>query len=596
MAYLPIEKYGVIGDMRSIALVGKNGSIDWCCLPAFDSPSVFGAILDDAKGGFWSLSPVAQSKIRQMYLPDTNVLMTRFFSDEGMAEVTDFMPVGRDPRQIIRIAKAIRGPIRFRMECRPAFDYAREPHEIAFDRERRSAMFTSPRQQFVLHAGRPLDRDGPAAVAEFTLEGGEEAVFALCHSDGKADGSLVKQPVDGLALLQETVRYWRGWARQSRYGGRWRETVTRSALVLKLLTYEPTGAIVAAPTTSLPELVGGVRNWDYRYTWVRDAAFTVYSLMRLGYTSEAGAFACFMQARAKEEEPKNGPLDVMYGIDGRHELPEFELGHLDGYRGSRPVRIGNAAAEHLQLDIYGELMDSIYLYDKYGAPLSYDMWSTVERLLDWVMGHWEEDDRSIWEVRGPSRPFTFSKLQCWVALDRGVRLARKRSFPSERNRWREERDRIYRTIMRDGWNEQERAFTQYFGSSAVDASALMMPLMLFVAPSDPRMLSTLDRIRRDLGTDSLLLRYRVGEASHDGLPGAEGFFTVCSFWLVEAMARAGQVEEAQLLFEKLLGYANHLGLYSEEIGARGELLGNFPQGLTHLGLISAAFNLDRLLG
>jgi GH15 family glucan-1,4-alpha-glucosidase len=396
--------------------------------------------------------------------------------------------------------------------------------------------------------------------------------------------------------LQETVRYWRAWARQSRYQGRWRETVTRSALVLKLLTYEPTGAIVAAPTTSLPELVGGERNWDYRYTWVRDAAFTVYSLMRLGYTSEARAFACFIQARAQEEEPENGPLDVMYGIDGRHELPEFELGHLDGYRGSRPVRIGNAASEHLQLDIYGELMDSIYLYDKYGARLSYEMWSTVERLLDWVVEHWEEDDRSIWEVRGPQRPFTFSKLQCWVALDRGVRLARKRSFPSERNRWREERDRIYRAIMRDGWNEQERAFTQYFGSSAVDASALMMPLMLFVAPDDPRMLSTLDRIRRDLGTDSLVLRYRIGEASHDGLPGGEGFFSVCSFWLVEAMARAGQVEEAQLLFEKLLGYANHLGLYSEEIGARGELLGNFPQALTHLGLISAAFNLDRLLG
>jgi GH15 family glucan-1,4-alpha-glucosidase len=596
MAYLPIENHGVIGDMRSIALVGKNGSIDWCCLPAFDSPSVFGAILDDAKGGFWSLAPVAESNVRQMYLPDTNVLMTRFFTDEGMAEVTDFMPVGRDPRQIIRIAKAIRGPIRLRMECRPAFDYAREPHEIAFDAQARSAIFTSPRQQFVLHAGRPLEREGPAAVAEFMLEDGEEAVFALCHSDGKADGSLLKQPVDGQALLQETVRYWRAWARQSRYQGRWRETVTRSALVLKLLTYEPTGAIVAAPTTSLPELVGGERNWDYRYTWVRDAAFTVYSLMRLGYTSEARAFACFIQARAQEEEPENGPLDVMYGIDGRHELPEFELGHLDGYRGSRPVRIGNAASEHLQLDIYGELMDSIYLYDKYGARLSYEMWSTVERLLDWVVEHWEEDDRSIWEVRGPQRPFTFSKLQCWVALDRGVRLARKRSFPSERNRWREERDRIYRAIMRDGWNEQERAFTQYFGSSAVDASALMMPLMLFVAPDDPRMLSTLDRIRRDLGTDSLVLRYRIGEASHDGLPGGEGFFSVCSFWLVEAMARAGQVEEAQLLFEKLLGYANHLGLYSEEIGARGELLGNFPQALTHLGLISAAFNLDRLLG
>jgi GH15 family glucan-1,4-alpha-glucosidase len=596
MPYQPIENYGVIGDMRSIALVGKNGSIDWCCLPAFDSPSVFGAILDDKKGGFWSLAPAVDCTVRQLYLPDTNVLMTRFFADEGLAEVTDFMTVGGGTRRIVRIAKAIRGPLRFRMECRPAFDYARERHEVTIDAAGCGARFAAPRQQFVLNASRRLERDGAAAVAEFTLEGGEEAVFTLCHCDGTADPSLMSERVDGQAVLQETVRYWRGWAGQSRYEGRWRETVTRSALVLKLLTYEPTGAIVAAPTTSLPEQIGGVRNWDYRYTWVRDAAFTVYSLIRLGYTEEAGAFARFMQARAQEEEPANGPLDVMYGIDGRHELAEIELPHLEGYRGSRPVRVGNAAYEHLQLDIYGELMDSIYLYDKYGAPLSYDLWTTVERLLDWVVKHWEEDDRSIWEVRGPRRPFTFSKLQCWVALDRGVRLARKRSFPSEEDRWIQERDRIYKSIMREGWNESVGAFTQYLGSDAVDASSLMMPLMLFVAPSDPRMLATLGRVRKELAADSLVLRYRMDQASHDGLPGTEGYFTVCSFWLVEAMARAGQVEEAQLLFEKLLGYANHLGLYSEEIGLRGESLGNFPQALTHLGLISAAFNLNRLLG
>jgi GH15 family glucan-1,4-alpha-glucosidase len=604
MSYLPIENYGVIGDMRSVALVGKNGSIDWCCLPSFDSQSVFAALLDDRKGGFWSIAPSVECAVRQMYLPDTNVLMTRFFADQGMAEVIDFMPIGpeaggetrQESRQIVRIAKSIRGSIPFRMECRPAFDYARQTHELHVDRERRGAIFASRHQQFVLKGDRPLEpRDG-AAIAEFNLESGEEATFALRHRGGTADLQLADEEIDGCALLHETVRFWREWSGRSRYHGRWREMVNRSALLLKLLTYLPTGAIVAAPTTSLPESIGGVRNWDYRYTWVRDAAFTVYSLMRLGHIDEAGAFAKFMQQRATEESPDNGPLNVMYGIDGRHDLVEEELPHLDGYRGSKPVRIGNAAYGHLQLDIYGELMDSLYLYDKYGAPLSYDMWSTVERLLNWVAKNWEQPDQSIWEVRGPRRNFTYSKLQCWVALDRGVRLARKRSFPAEGDSWRRERNRIYRAIMQEGWNEKEGAFTQSFGSDALDAATLMMPLMLFVSPSDPRMTATIARVRKELAADSLVHRYEIGKAARDGLPGTEGFFSVCSFWLVEAMARAGQVEEAQLLFEKLLGYANHLGLFSEEISGKGELLGNFPQALTHLGLISAAHNLDRLLG
>jgi len=604
MSYLPIADYGVIGDMRSVALVGKNGSIDWCCLPAFDSPSIFGAILDCDKGGWWRIAPPVDPALKQMYLPDTNVLVTRFLTGEGMAELTDFMPIGREAggeteqcsRQIVRIARAIRGPIPFRMECVPAFDYARQAHTIELTPDRRTAFFTAAGQQFVLKSSRPLERTGATVAVEFILNNGDEAVFTLRHRAGRADTSMAEEPVDGPALLQETVRYWRAWAGASRYHGRWRELVNRSALALKLLTYLPTGAIVAAPTTSLPEAIGGVRNWDYRFTWVRDAAFTVYSLIRLGYTEEAAAFAQFMQARAKEESPAEGPLNVLYGIDGRHDLNEETLDHLEGYCGSRPVRIGNAAYGHLQLDIYGELMDSLYLYDKYGTPLSYDMWTTVERLLDWVVKNWEQPDQSIWEVRGGRRAFTYSKLQCWVALDRGLRLARKRSFPTESDEWRRERNRIYNSIMRDAWNEGEGAFTQVFGSDALDAATLMMPLMLFVSPRDPRMLATINRIRRDLASDALVRRYDTGKAARDGLPGCEGFFTPCSFWLVEAMARSGYGEEAQFLFEKLLSYGNHLGLFSEEISGRGELLGNFPQALTHLGLISAAFNLDKLLG
>jgi GH15 family glucan-1,4-alpha-glucosidase len=537
-----------------------------------------------------------------MYLPNTNVLVTRSFSEHGMGELTDFMSIGREAggqtdqsaRQIVRIARAVRGPLEYRMECRPAFDYARQKHEIEIAEDAKSALFSCGGAKFALKSTHPLCRNGDGVIAEFTLQAQQQATFVLRH-DASGSSRLMEGTDCGDELLTETVRFWRDWVSRSRYHGRWREMVTRSALVLKLLTFLPTGAIVAAPTTSLPESIGGVRNWDYRYTWVRDAAFTVYSLMRLGYTEEAGAFARFMQERAREEESQDGPLNVLYSIGGSHDTREEELSHLDGYRGSKPVRIGNAAVGHLQLDIYGELMDALYLYDKYGTPLSYEMWVTIEHLLDWLVQHWRDPDQSIWEVRGGRRQFTYSKLQCWVALDRGVRLARKRSFPTESDQWRYERNKIYNAIMTDGWNEKKGAFAQYFGSEACDASALMMPLMLFVSPKDPRILSTIDAIQKELASDSLVLRYETDKAAKDGLPGSEGYFSVCSFWLAEAMARAGRVEEARLLFEKLLSYANHVGLFSEEIGSQGELLGNFPQALTHLGLISAAHNLDQLL-
>jgi GH15 family glucan-1,4-alpha-glucosidase len=602
MGYQPIADYGIIGDLHSVALVGKNGCIDWCCLPRFDSPSIFGALLDEHKGGSFGLN-AGDGDVKQIYLPNTNVLVTRFLSDRGMAEVIDFMPIGRESggeteqesRQLVRIAKAIRGSAHFRLACHPAFDYGRAKAEVHLESDGHSAVFSSGTQEFALKSPVPLQREGEGVAAEFVLPSGEEAVFVLRHREGRVDHSINEPPVDGNQLLSETARFWRAWVAQSQYHGRWREMVTRSALVLKLLTYMPSGAIVAAPTTSLPEEIGGVRNWDYRYTWVRDAAFSVYSLIRLGYTEEAAAFAKFMQARAAEPEGNNGPLNVMYGIDGRHDLREETLDHLEGYRGSRPVRIGNAAFEHLQLDIYGELLDTLYLYDKYGTPFSYEMWMEVERLLDWVARNWERPDQGIWEVRGGSRDFTYSKLQCWVALDRGLRLGRKRSLPLSGKCWENERDRIYRAIMTKAWNEKEGAFTQYFGADALDASLLLMPLMRFIGPTDPRMIATIDRVRRQLAEDCLVERYQIGNAAPDGLPGGEGFFTVCSFWLVEAMARAGYSEEAQLMFEKLLSFANHLGLFSEEISSQGALVGNFPQALTHLGLISAAFNLDKVL-
>jgi len=605
MSYLPIENYGVIGDMRSVALIGKNGSLDWCCLPYFDSPSVFAALLDDGKGGRWSFTPEGNPAVKQMYLPDTNVLVTRFFSDRGMAELIDFMPIGTEAggqteqsaRQVVRVAKAIRGSVPFRMVCRPAFDYARQPHRVELAGGGHAAVFSGPQRQLVLKGSHPLSLDGDAVTSDFMLAENREASFVLRHLPEGADAApLIEEPIDTAGLLQDTVRYWRAWSARNQYRGRWREMVHRSALALKLLTFLPTGAIVAAPTTSLPEEIGGVRNWDYRYSWVRDSAFTVYALIRLGYTEEAAAFAGFMQARAKEVESEDGPLNVMYCINGCHELPEQTLDHLEGYRCSRPVRVGNAAVDHLQLDIYGELMDAFYLYDKYGTPLSYDMWRQIEHMLDWLVKNWQQPDQSIWEVRGGRRDFTYSKLQCWVALDRGVRLAQKHSFPTEGDAWRMERNRIYNAIMEHGWNERDGSFTQYFGADAVDASSLMLPLMLFISPRDPRMLATIDRIRKELVSDTLVRRYDTEKAARDGLPGGEGSFSVCSFWLVEAMARAGYMEEAQLLFEKMLSYANHVGLYSEEISTKGELLGNFPQALTHLGLISAAYNLNRLLG
>jgi GH15 family glucan-1,4-alpha-glucosidase len=392
------------------------------------------------------------------------------------------------------------------------------------------------------------------------------------------------------------VAFWRKWLSQSQYTGRWRETVHRSALTLKLLTYAPTGAIVAAPTTSLPERLGGARNWDYRYTWMRDAAFTLYALLRLGFSEEARAFMHWLEARVRHAAERTSvPLQIMYGIDGRAELPEEELSHLEGYMGSAPVRIGNAAATQLQLDIYGELMDAVYLANKSGLHIYHDGWLEVTRNLEWVMDHWDQPDEGIWETRGGRQNYTYSRLMSWVAVERAIRVARQRGLPADLPRWMTIRDQIYNQIMERGWHPGRQAFVQHYDTDVLDASLLLMPLCKFIAPDDPRWLSTLDAIAEELVSDSLVYRYNV-ETSPDGVDGSEATFSLCSFWWVEALARAGRLDEARLAFEKMLTYANHLGLYSEEIGPTGEQLGNFPQAFTHLALISAAYNLDRQLG
>ena len=603
MSYLEIGDYGLIGNMHTAALIGMNGSLDWFCPEKFDAPSIFARILDADKGGHFQIRAASESAhMKQFYWHETNVLVTRFLCADAIVELTDYMPVHGSLDEmkqhwLVRHVKVIRGQIDISLVFEPAFNYAQESHQSR--RTEHGIIFESSSQAIGLSSPMPLEVQNGRIDTTFSLSAGESRTFSLHLLEPDAtDCAPALSAEEQAEYFQITVDYWHDWLRQCTYRGRWREIIYRSALTLKLLTYQPTGAIVAAPTTSLPETLGGERNWDYRYTWLRDAAFTVYGFLRIGFTEEALAFTRWIHDRMREINP-DGSLQVMYTIDGEHEIAEKDLTHLSGYKDSAPVRIGNGAYDQLQLDIYGELMDSLYLFNKYVEPVSYELWGYIRQILQYVCDNWEKKDRGIWEIRGVDQAFVYSKVMMWVALDRGIRLADKRSLPAPVDKWRVIRDKIYEEVMSEGWNEDIEAFTQYYGGETLDASILIMPLVFFMSPHDPRMLSTLDAINRPpekggLTSDGLVLRYST-EHGVDGLEGEEGAFNMCSFWLVEALTRAGRIQEARQMFEQMLSYSNHLGLYAEETGFRDEALGNFPQAFTHLALISAAYNLDRAL-
>lgn len=588
-----IEDHGVIGDLRTCALIASDGSLDYFCWPNLDSPSVFSALLDSDEAGLFSLSPDwPDARRMQIYLPDTTLLQTRWLDDLGVVEVTDYMPVcqreDRQPR-IIRRIKVVHGTATINLRCAPVHDYARadtratlQSGGVIFHAEAQPTLRLTGEVDFAL--------EGAAAVARFTLQAGESREFIF-----GGDEDPQREEEGSESCFDSTLAFWRQWSAQSSYRGRWREMVNRSALTLKLLTSWQHGSIAAAATFGLPEELGGERNWDYRAAWIRDASFSMYALMRLGYVDEAKRFTHWVGRCVENSHSDVEKLQVMYRIDSGTELQESKLLNLCGYAGSAPVRIGNDAWRQTQLDIYGELMDAIYLANKYGEAISQRGWSHVSRMIDYVADHWEQRDAGIWEMRGEPQHFLHSRLMCWVALDRALRLGDKRSLSMPAERWTAARDAIRSDIWQNFWHKEAGHFVATRDGEFVDASMLLMPLVRFVGATDPDWLATLDVIKEKLVSDGMVRRYNVSETPADGLQGEEGAFAACSFWYVECLARAGRVDEAHVEFEKLLSYANPLGLYAEEFDNRGHALGNTPQALTHLALISAAFFLDRKL-
>lgn len=578
--YRPIRDYALIGDMRTAALVGSNGSIDWCCWPRFDSAAVFCSLLDSRRGGSFRIAPASGYESARSYAVGTNVLTTTFRTDGGAMKLTDLMPVGTGGQAILRLVEGVAGEVDVELRFRPTFDYARAM--TAVEPRSHGAVARGEATRLRLACPFPLRSDGGGGVSgRIRLRAGTRYWIRLEAGDEGPEND----PDESLA---GTLRYWRAWSRACAYEGPYSDLVRRSALVLKGLTFEPSGALVAAPTTSLPEEIGGVRNWDYRYTWLRDSALVLAALMALGYHDEADAFFDWLERLCVRCHDR---LQIVYGIDGRTQLPEQALDHLEGYRGSKPVRVGNAAAGQAQLDVPGELLDAAYVcYGSMRRPFGREFAGVLSALADQAAARWREPDQGIWEVRTGPRHFLHSKLLCWVALDRAVRLADAGALSGNRETWRTEREGIRDTILGRGYDPRLGAFSQVLGTPALDASALVIPLVGFLPATDPRIRSTLERIRERLTAHGLAYR----SLADDGLPGGEGTFALCSFWLVDNLALQGRIEEARELFERVAGYANDVGLLAEQIDPRtGDLLGNHPQGYSHLALIRSALAIAR---
>ena len=593
--YLPIGDYGLIGDCRSAALVGVDGSVDWLCLPRFDDPSIFGRILDEHRGGYWRIAPAAPYQVRHTYRDRTNLLQRTFTVEGGRLLCTDFMPLDdasivdharphHEPR-LVRLVECLGGEATVDSEILPAPDYARATFDGSVSGGRLHADVAD--LHICIRSSRPIE--GP--LTRLHLSAGESVAFALTTDEhGCCRGEEVTEE-SARVLLRSTREYWWRWVGRCTYGGPYQEAVWRSALALKLMTYSPTGAIVAAPTTSLPEGIGLARNWDYRFTWLRDASFTLFALFQLGLTEEAHAFFDWLVRTGIGGGA--APIDNLYTLDGARNAVELELDHLEGYRGSRPVRIGNGAARQLQIDVYGEVLDSAYLYARFGGHIGRDLWGDLRGIVDLAIDLWRRPDSSIWEPRGPEQHYTYSKMMCWVAVDRGLRLAERFDLPHDRERWRAARRAIHRTVTAKGWSERRQAFTQTLEGDSLDAAMLRIAQVRFLNDHDQRVSDTIDAIDRELRDGELLRRYRL-EETDDGLQGEEGCFLMCSFWLVDALAHAGRVEDAQRYFEHMLSFGSSLGLFSEEADPRtGELLGNYPQAFTHLALVGAAVNIER---